>query len=487
MKFETIIGLEIHLQLKTKSKFFCSCSTKEEAEPNKNICPICMGQPGVLPALNKKALKFSLMLGLALEGEINKETNFDRKNYFYPDLPKGYQISQYELPIIKSGVLEVNNKKINLERIHLEEDTAKTFHNKGELLLDFNRAGIPLVEIVTKPEITTPKLAKNFLKELQMVVRYLNISDANMEKSQMRCDANISLRPKNSSKFFPKTEIKNLNSFKSVERALNFEIQRQKRLWQKKEPPKKEVTKGWDQDKQVTVIQRTKEAVSDYRYFPEPDLPPFNIKDLDLDLKAIRADLPELPSDKRRRFISEYSIRPSDAAVLVKNKKLAHYIEKVISELKAWLVSLETVEGTEKQVWQKYKSKLSKLVSNWLINHLLTDEMEFNITPENFAEFIIFIYEKKTPNVLAAKILKIMDSTGQDIDNVLAEHDLQSSKKGTLKKWIQEILEKNPKIIEKYKNGNTNVLKFLIGQVMKKAQGKADPETIEEILKDKLD
>ncbi len=486
MKFKTIIGLEIHLQLKTESKLFCDCPNKDNKKPNVNICPICMGEPGILPSLNKKAVKSALKLGLALKGDINKKTHFDRKNYFYPDLPKGYQISQYELPFIKSGQIKIFDRTIELERIHLEEDTAKIFHKKDKLLLDFNRAGAPLVEIVTKPVISSAKLAKRFLQELQRIVRYLNISQANMEKGQMRCDANISLKPENKSKFFPKTEIKNLNSFKSVEKALCFEIKRQKNLWQQNKPPKNETTRGWDEDQQKTIIQRTKEAVEDYRYFPEPDLPFLNTKKLGFSLKKIKADLPELPEAKRKRFIKEYGIRPENAFLLVKNKSLAHYTEKVISELRAWLISLETVEGTEKQVWDKHKSKLSKMVSNWLINNLLTEKLEFNISPENFAEFIIFIYQKKTPNNLATKILKIMDKTGKDIDTVLNDHDLESSDKGSLKKWIREVVDKNTKVVEKYKNGQENVIKFLIGQVMKKSQGKADPEIVKELLEKEL-
>ncbi len=485
MEFKTIIGLEIHLELNTKSKLFCDCLNKDSDTPNVNICPVCMGHPGTLPVLNKKAIHYILQLGLALNGKVNKRVNFDRKNYFYPDLPKGYQISQYGFPFIESGKLILKNNKIELERIHLEEDTAKIFHKKDKLLLDFNRAGVPLIELVTKPVIDSPKTAKSFLKELQRIVRYLEISNADMEKGQMRCDANISLQPKKSFKHFPKTEIKNLNSFKSVEKALNFEIKRQKKIWKKGETPK-QATRGWDEDKQKTVLQRTKEAAKDYRYFPEPDLPPVDIEKMGVNLKEIKSDLPELPEAKRKRFIQEYDIRPEDAVILIEKKNLAHYTEKVISELKAWLISLETVEGSEKQVWDKGKKKLTKLVSNWLINHLLTEKLEFNITPENFAEFIIFIYEKTTPNNLAAKILKIMDSTGKDIDTVLEERDLESSDKESLEGWVEQVINENPKVVEKYKNGQENVIKFLIGQIMKKSQGKADPELVEELLKKEL-
>ena len=491
--YETIIGLEIHLELKTKSKFFCSCPNQETDKPNLNICPICMGHPGVLPVLNKEVIIKALMIGLALNGEVAENCCFDRKNYFYPDLPKGYQISQYQLPLIKGGIVHTNSGDVHLERIHLEEDTAKLLHQNEASLVDFNRAGVPLVEIVTNPEIKNAPHAKVFIEELQKIVRYLEISNADMEKGQLRCDANISIRPRGDKKLYPKTEIKNLNSFKAVKKALEYEIVRQRELWDKGKPPKHQTTHGWDGQK--TVEQRGKEDEKDYRYFPEPDLPPLDkktFKEQGIDLEFLKKDLPELPMKKRERFIEEYGFGTSEAILLTETKKRAAYIEKVMSELRAWLISLETVEGSEQEIWQNNRGKFIKLLLKWLINNLLvlqkkSQGLDFKITPENFAEFIILMYEKKLADNLGQQVLEKMYVTKKDVDRVLEEYDFKTTKdKLDLKEIILTVIEDNPEIVEKIKNGKANVIKYLVGQVMKKTQGQAEPNTVQELLEKEL-
>jgi len=496
--FETIIGLEIHLAVKTKSKFFCSCPNQQvlsDKKPNFNICPICLGHPGVLPVINKEILVKALKLGLALKGEISEISFFDRKNYFYPDLSKGYQISQYKYPLIKGGKVDTDEGVIELERIHLEEDTAKLFHNQKASWLDFNRAGIPLLEIVTKPVLTKPKQAKSFLEELQKIVRELDISEAEMENGQMRCDVNISLRPLNEKKYYPKTEIKNLNSFKSIEKALIYEETRQLNLWQKNNPPLFQETRGWNEKEGITVKQREKEEEKDYRYFPEPDLPPLNknffIKQ-GIDFKEFYEDVLELPFYRRQRFKLEYGLNNEQAKLLADNNKISSYTEKVFSELRAWLLSLQTVEGSEQEIWEKNKSQFVKLVVKWLINYLLPlakkeEKLEFKITPENFSEFIILFYEKKINGQFAKMILEEMFETEKDVDQVLInKKSIFLENKDEIYEIIQRVIKDNPEAVKKYHQGKINVFKFLIGQVMKKTQGKISIKIIEEIFKKEL-
>jgi len=491
--YENVIGLEIHLELKTKSKLFCSCPNQETDSPNLNVCPICLGHPGVLPALNKEAVVRALKLGLALDGKISNDCHFDRKNYFYPDLPKGYQISQYQRPLIKGGIVKTNLGAVRLQRIHLEEDTAKLFHWENESLLDFNRAGIPLLEIVTEPEIKSPIQAKIFLEELQKIIRYLEISDADMEKGQLRCDANISLRPKGDKRLYPKTEIKNLNSFKAVEKTLAFEVIRQRELWDRDEPPRYQATRGWDGEE--TIEQRGKEEEQDYRYFPEPDLPPLNkstFKEQGIDLEILKKGLSELPIDKRKRFIREYGFSLSGAELLTENKKMADYTDKVVSGFKNWLLSLETIEGSEKEAWRGNKKQFSKLLSKWLINNLIVWQKrargeEFCVSPENFADFLIAVYEKKITRVIAREVLEKMFNTGKDVGRVLGEYDFKAAgSKVELGDVIRKVVEDNPEIVEKYKGGKQVVIQYLIGQAMKRTRGKAEPNAIKRLLEEKL-
>jgi len=495
MQLESIIGLEIHVQLKTKSKMFCGCDNTGEDQPaNTTVCPICMGHPGVLPVANRQAIDWSVMSSLALNCQVSEFSKFDRKNYFYPDLPKGYQISQFDKPIGLGGYLLIETKdgtkKIGLTRLHLEEDAAKLQHSpEGKWsYVDYNRSSTPLMEIVTEPDMRTPEEAKTFVQELRLMMRHLGVSDADMEKGHLRCDANISLRPVGQDKLYPKIEIKNLNSFKSVERALEYEIKRQTKLWEEMKAPEVQSTRGWDEAKQITEEQRTKEEAHDYRYFPEPDLPPLLFTPEDIE--AARARLPELPQAKRARFIDMYGLAPADAKIITEDKDLANYTEQVISELRAWLLSLEQVEGTEEEIWEKNKQKLVKLVSGWLVNKLMALLNESNtsiknckITPENFAEMITLIYQNKLNSATAQVVLKKMFDLGSDPSQIIEEGGLaQTSDEGEIEKIVDKIISANPDPVADYKKGKMQAIKFLVGQVMKESKGKVNPQTAEELL-----
>jgi aspartyl-tRNA(Asn)/glutamyl-tRNA(Gln) amidotransferase subunit B len=499
MELEPIIGLEIHVQLKTKSKMFCSCDNTGEDKPaNTTVCPVCMGHPGVLPVANRQAIEWSVMSALALGCQIPEFSKFDRKNYFYPDLPKGYQISQYDKPIGVNGsvIIETKNgqKEIRLTRLHLEEDAAKLLHSPDGKwsYVDYNRSSTPLMEVVTEPDIRTPEEAKIFIQELRLLMRHLGVSLADMEKGHLRCDANISLRPLGQDKFFPKTEIKNINSFKAVERALEYEIKRQTKLWEEGQAPEIQSTRGWDEAKQITEEQRTKEEAHDYRYFPEPDLPPLLFTPEWVE--EIRTELPELPQKKRMRFIEMYEMNPADAKIITEEKELANYTEEVISELKDWLGSLEEMEGTKEEIWHKNKKKLVKLVSGWLINKLMALLYENNIvikdciiTPENFAELITMIYQAKVNGTTAQTILAEMFRTGIDPSHALEEKDLaQISDDKEIENIINRIIASNPEPVLDYKNGKIQAIKFLVGQIMRETKGKVNPQTAEELLKNKL-
>jgi len=492
MKYEAVIGLEIHVQLRTKSKMFCSCdNTGEDQAPNTTICPICTGQPGTLPVINQQAVDWAILIGLALNGEIAKFSKFDRKNYFYPDLPKGYQISQYDLPFVNGGYLEVGDRKVKLTRIHLEEDAAKLIHKDGATLVDFNRGGTPLLEIVTEPDIKNPQEAKNFLQELKLIMRYQGVSSADMEKGHLRCDANISLRPEGEKTFYPKIEIKNLNSFKSVEKALEYEIKRQTKLWEDGKSPKKQETRGWDEVKEMTVEQRGKEEASDYRYFPEPDLPPLKIDEKRI--QKAKGNLRELPQQKRKRFINEYGFSLEEAKILTDDRDLSYYAEQVISELGAWLSTLG-LEGTKEEIWEKNKKKLNKLVANWIINRLLKLVSENNIeiskikiNPENFAEFIVLVYQNKISSKSAQQVLEKMLIKGGAPSHIIKEEGLeQVSNEGELTDIVEKTIKNNPQVVEDYKKGKSNALQFLIGKIMKETKGKANPQAIAKLLKEKI-
>lgn len=510
MKLEPVIGLEIHVQLKTASKMFCGCSNRGEHEkPNTTVCPVCMGHPGTLPVVNEKAVEFGMLIGLALNGKISGHSKFDRKNYFYPDLPKGYQISQFDLPVVEGGELTVQVKekdgshrdvRIRLTRLHLEEDAAKLHHatDKTTTLVDFNRAGTPLAEIVTEPDMRSPAEAKAFLQELRLMMRYLGVSDADMEKGHLRCDANVSLReipddPANedwASQLNPKTEVKNLNSFRAVERAINYEIKRQTKAWLDGKPVNYSSTRGWDDAKGITIEQRIKEGASDYRFFPEPDLPPLALSGL---ADTLSGSLPELPARRRIRFQDEYGLTEIDAHTFVDDKELADYAEKVFSELQEWVSTRRKSEGKEFD-WDTEKAVFSKLVSGWLLSKLggIMAEHKMHIrtlkiTPENFAELLSMIHLKNVTGTNALVILKEMAFSGADPSVIMEEKNLGAMNDiGKLLEAVQKAIDDNPKVVGDYRRGKENAIMFLVGQVMKATRGKAPPEEVKKMLIDRL-
>jgi aspartyl-tRNA(Asn)/glutamyl-tRNA(Gln) amidotransferase subunit B len=479
MKYKPTIGMEVHVELKTDSKMFCACKNELGLDrvPNSNICPVCTGQPGALPVANEKAIEFVVRAGLALGCEIAKISKFDRKNYFYPDLPKGYQISQYDQPLCEKGYLEINGKKIGITRIHLEEDTGKLIHQKGTdfSLVDFNRSGVPLMELVTEPDIESAEEAKAFCEKLQLILRYLEISDADMEKGQMRCEANISIAKPSTKEFGTKVEVKNLNSFRSVEKAIDFELKRQEVALENGEKIIQE-TRGWDESKMMTNPQREKESAHDYRYFPEPDLPP-----LELSVEYVRkieCELPELPSQKTKRFQEEYKITEFDAEVLTRDKDLAEFFEEAVSE------GSELCEKSE---------KISKLVANYMISELKkyldekTKITDLKLTPENFGELMSIIATGKINSSAAQTILAEMVKTGADPEHIIAEKNLgQIEDDSEIEKIVEKVIVNNPGPVADFKAGKQNALQFLLGQVMKESRGKAEPKLTLEILKKKI-
>lgn len=500
MKYDVIIGLEIHAELKTKSKMFCECNNDAQSKkPNTTVCPICLAHPGTLPLPNKQAIEWTVLIGLALNCKIRELSKFDRKNYFYPDLPKGYQISQYDLPIAYDGFLEIDGKPVLVTRIHLEEDTGKLIHPAGKKhsLVDCNRAGTPLIELVTEPVIRDAATAKKFAQSYQQILRFLDISNADMEKGEMRCEANISVQeegkwkyengqilPIGNYKLNPKVELKNINSFRYMEKAVDYEIKRQIKALADGEKLVQE-TRGWNNDKGITFSQRIKETSADYRYFPEPDIPPLKISQEWID--QIKCDMGELPAQKIKRFIDEYCFSDYEAEILAGDKGLADYTEKVISELRAWIKSM----GDN---WERQKHKLAKATANWLINelfkHLKTENLNIRdnkITPENFAEFICLVYQDKINSSAAQTILAKMYKAGGDPTDIMSELGLeQLDDREALEKIIAEVVFKNQKQAEEYKAGKTNVLQFLVGQVMAATKGKANPKLLLEILTDIL-
>lgn len=509
--YDAIIGLEVHVQLKTKSKMFCGCdNTGDTQPPNTTVCPICLGHPGTLPVANEQAIKWSAMTAMALNCEIPEISKFDRKHYFYPDLPKGYQISQFDQPIGINGKVTVtledgSTKDIRLNRLHLEEDAAKLTHSDQGSFVDYNRGGTPLMEIVTEPDIENAEQAKAYLQELRAIVRYLGVSDADMEKGNMRCDVNISLRPRDieDERLFTKTEIKNVNSFRAVERVIKYEIARQTELWDEGNPPSITTTRGWNDTEQRTEDQREKEDSADYRYFPEPDLPPlhfgYNLTDEQkeqglIDLRLLEAEIPELPAKKRVRFVSEYGMNPTDINELVYDADLIGYLENVISELESWA-------GDEKIDWDAEKAKLIKSAAGWLTSKLmklLLDEhlpagqagktvQDTNVTAENFAEMIIMLHKGTINSSIGQKVLQIMHEKGGDPSNIVTDNNWgQVNDEGALEEAIKKVITANEGPVADYKAGKENAIQFLLGQVMKETQGKANPQTVIELLKKNL-
>jgi len=479
MAYKPTIGLEIHAELKTNSKMFCSCKNDpDEKRPNYNICPICTAQPGTLPVANEEAIKKVIKTGLALNCIIAEDSKFDRKNYFYPDLPKGYQISQYDQPLCEGGYSEINRRKIRITRIHLEEDTGSLVHPEGAdySLVNLNRAGVPLMELVTEPDITSGKEAKEFAQELQLIFKYLGVSDADMEKGQMRVEVNISIS--RGDKLGTKVEIKNLNSFKVVEKAVDFEIKRQEEVLESGDKVVQE-TRGWHDKKEITFSQREKEEAHDYRYFPEPDLPPMHF-DKNY-IKEIELSMPELPEQKRERFKKEYGLDDASVEFFVVNKDLSEYYEKVVSEFEEWTIEEEKGEAHK---------KVSRLIANYLISDvqgLLSGrefvETEFKITPENFAEFVKMIYKGEISSKVAKMVVIDMFNTGSDPSDIVDENNWrQVSDDLEIEKIIKEVISKNPKAVDDYKKGKNNAFQFLVGQIMAESRGKASPEIAKEIL-----
>ncbi len=505
MEYETIIGLEIHAELNTKSKMFCSnsniCSLDEE--PNTRICPICMGFPGVLPVINKKAVENAILVALSLNCEIAFETKFDRKNYFYPDLPKNYQISQYNLPLSHDGFLDIeideSERRIGIKRVHLEEDTAKLIHPKGTdySLVDFNRSGTPLLEIVTEPQIKSPLEAKIFMQELRSILRYLKVSDADMEKGQLRCDANISLRPLDNRELGTKTEIKNLNSFKAVEKALTYEVERQKEILEKGGKVVHE-TRGFKDEQGITVSQRIKEEVEDYRYFPEPDLPLITIERQQttnkqqttnnkqqtansINIDMIKTQLPELPAEKRRRFKEDYGLSSYDAFVLTSDLDLANFFEKTIEAIPEITESTEILKDKAKKIASWIQTELLGL-----LNLKIISIKDSKINPENLAELIELIDKGEISGKIAKGIFLEMFETGKKASSLISEKGIKMVEVSEIEKVIDKIIKENPRAVADYKAGKEASLKFLVGQVMRETKGQADPKTVNELLRKKL-
>lgn len=504
--YTPVIGMEIHAELATKSKMFCRCENGYylRERPNENVCPVCLAHPGALPVANRQAIEWTIMVGLALNCEIARETKFDRKNYFYPDLPKGYQISQYDQPLTYRGHLSVGGREIGIIRIHLEEDTGKLIHDSDGARVDLTRAGTPLIELVTDPTITSAQEAKAFCQAYQAILRYLGVSDADMEKGQMRCEANVSVQeagrfaidgsdvvPLLDYQLNPKVELKNINSFRSLERAIEFEIKRQIRALEHSEELIQE-TRGWDENKMQTVRQRVKETAADYRYFPEPDIPPLNFTDAQIE--ALRATLPELPQAAYERLVGEYRFSPDDARAITTDKHLVAYAEHVMSELIAWLSALPDVDGSAEEIREREGHKLAKLVGNWLINRLFAHLNEAKqtirdcrITPENFAEFLSLIYQSKMNNLTASHVLEEMFATGGDPSHIIEEKGLgQLDDTSELEGIVERIVTANPDAVSDYRAGKEAALKFLIGQVMRETKGRANPQTITDLVVSKL-
>jgi len=482
MNYKPTIGLEIHIELNTASKMFCSCKNdSSEVQPNKNVCPVCLGYPGVLPVANKEAIKKLIKTALALNCKINKQSFFERKNYFYPDLPKGYQISQYQVPLSEGGYLDLLNskKRIKITRIHMEEDTGSLMHPDGVdySLVNFNRSGVPLMELVTEPDFQTASEVKEFIKEFQLILKYLKASGANMEKGEMRCEVNISLAPKSQetrdkkqTKLGTKVEIKNLNSIAVAGAAVEYEIKRQGEILKKGEKIIQE-TRGWHDAKKITFSQRQKEEAHDYRYFPEPDLPVLNLSDEFI--KSIKAELPELPKEKRERFEKEYGLTVGDVDVFIAKKNLADFFEKVVSELGEWVGSEKGIELKDEEI-----KKLAKISANYLINQ---NNLKYN--PENFAEFIKKIYLGEISSKIAKMVLEKMIQTGKDPSHIIRDEGLsQISDTSEIEAIALDVIKENPNPAGDYKKGKQASLQFLIGQVMVKSKGKANPEIVKEIL-----
>jgi aspartyl-tRNA(Asn)/glutamyl-tRNA(Gln) amidotransferase subunit B len=475
--YETVIGLEVHVQLKTKSKLFCGCSTEFGAPPNTHACPVCTGMPGVLPVVNRRAVQYAIKSALALNCEVASRSIFARKNYFYPDLPKNYQISQYEEPLAQKGYLEIGTdggkKKVGITRINLEEDAGKLLHSIGSReidgsLVDFNRCGVPLLEIVSFPDIKSPEEAYTYLTTLKNILRYLEVSDCDMEKGSLRCDANVSVRLVGKKELGVKAEVKNMNSFRAIQKALEYEVKRQIKALESKERIVQE-TRLWDEKKEKTYPMRSKEEAHDYRYFPEPDLVPLIVEKEWV--KNIRQTITELPDRRRERFVREYKLSEYDAGVLTAEKALANYFEQVV---------------------KLYNNP--KAVTNWVMVELLgrlnavnKEVEESPVSPGQLAELLKLMEKGTISGKIAKAVFEEMFNTGKNPQVIVQEKKLvQITDEKEIDKIVEEVIKENPDAVEEYGKGKDKTIGHLVGQVMRKTQGKANPQLVNKILKDKL-
>jgi aspartyl-tRNA(Asn)/glutamyl-tRNA(Gln) amidotransferase subunit B len=471
MKYTTVIGLEVHAQLKTNSKIFCGCENVFGAKPNTKICPVCLGLPGALPVLNQKVVEYAVKAGYALSCEIATISKMDRKNYFYPDLCKAYQISQFDQPICEHGHLmiefEGQEKRLGITRIHIEEDAGKLIHVDGSdySLVDYNRGGVPLIEIVSEPDMRTPDEAFAYLTNMKAILEYIEVSDCNMEEGSLRCDANISIMPEGITKFGTKAEIKNMNSFRGVHKAITYEVERQKKLIESGVKVLQE-TRLWDASQEKTFSMRSKENAHDYRYFPEPDLPTIYLKD-EAYLKEIKEGLPELPQQRKKRFIQEYQIPSYDAGVLTAQKALANYYEDTVQLLND-----------------------PKMVSNWVMTELLKelktnhlDVTESKVSPEEMVNLIQLVKDDVISHQNAKVIFNVMFNEGKKAKDIIEEKGLQQmSDSSEIEDMLKEIISENSKSVDDYKSGNKKARGFFVGQVMYRTQGKANPKLVNEII-----
>lgn len=478
-RYETVIGLEIHAELLTESKIWCGCSTQFGAEPNTQVCPICLGLPGTLPVLNERALEFVVKAGLALNCQISTFSKFDRKNYFYPDLPKAYQISQHDLPFCKDGAVEFEIdgkvKTIGINRVHLEEEAGKSVHSGDNIMgseysmIDYNRAGIPLIEIVTEPDIRSPQEARLFLERLRTILLYTGVSDCKMQEGSLRCDANVSIRPVGSTELGTKTEVKNLNSFRAVQRALEYEVLRQEALLDAGEAVVQE-TRHWNEQRGVTVSMRTKEESDDYRYFADPDLTPVVLSEEQIE--AWRKELPELPKERAERFVSEYGLPAYDADVLTTaSKEVADFFEETVSLFDD-----------------------AKTVSNWVMGEVLRllneDGKEIGealIKAESLAELLTLIKDGTISNSVGKEVFETMYRTGKGAKEIVKEQGLeQISDDSELARMVEEVIDQHPDAAESYASGTDKAVGFLVGQVMRATKGKANPQRVNELFRERL-
>jgi len=473
MEYDAVIGLEVHAQLLTDTKIFCACSTKFGSEPNSQVCPVCLGMPGVLPVLNKKSVQYAVMAGLATNCKVNKVSRFARKNYYYPDLPKGYQISQYEEPLCSNGYIDIESngeiKKINITRIHMEEDAGKLIHEDSQYssFVDLNRTGVPLIEIVSEPEMSSADEAVSYMKKLRAILMYIGVCDGNIEEGSLSCDANASVRPRGTDGLGTKTEIKNVNSFRYVQKAIEYEIERQISVIEGGGEIVQE-TRLFDSTRGITFSMRTKEEAHDYRYFPDPDLLPLEVDDKWLaDLKV---SLPELPDTRYARFIKDYELPEPSAMILTSSRQLADYFEQCL----------------------RYLSK-PKLVGNWIINEVMREigdsiEIEnFGISPEELSNLMRLVDEGKISGKIAKDVFTDMLQTGQKANEIVKMKGLeQISDTGEIDNIIEELIKKHKNEVERYREGDQKLLGFFVGQIMKQTKGKANPKVVNELLKDKL-